>query len=163
SAVLTDPGFGIGAGIASRAINGRIGLLAPVEVTNYDLHPSRRDVEFIPNWAVSKIKRVGGAGVKLLLPYHPAADTAQKKQDIVRSLVEQCAEQDIPLFLEPVPYSLDPDKTLSTLELRHISVEMAHTFSATGVDVLKLLFPVDASQDSDVDTWLAACRELDAA
>src|SRR5258708_13632208 len=65
SAVLTDPGYGIGAGIASRAINGRIGLLAPIEVTNYDLHPSHRSIEFIPDWSFSKINPKGGHALNL--------------------------------------------------------------------------------------------------
>src|SRR5258708_9097630 len=35
SALLTDPTYGIGPGIASRAIRGQVGLLAPLEVTDY--------------------------------------------------------------------------------------------------------------------------------
>src|SRR5689334_1622604 len=35
--LLTDPAYGLGKGIAERTIPGRIGLLAPIEVTNYSL------------------------------------------------------------------------------------------------------------------------------
>ena len=163
SAVLTDPAYGIGVGVASRAISGRVGLLAPIEVTNYDLNPGQRSIEFIPDWSVSKIKRMGGDGVKLLLPYHPDAESAQEKLAIVRLLVDQCAQQDIPLFLEPIPYALDPGASLSTQELRQVSVEMARTFCAMGVDILKMLFPVNTDQDTDETTWTNACQELDAA
>src|SRR4051812_16863981 len=68
TAVLTDPDYGFGAAIGESA-----GLIAPLEVTDYDLHPSHRSTNFIEGWSVEKIKRVGGSGAKLLLYYHPEA------------------------------------------------------------------------------------------
>lgn len=162
SAVLMDPAYGIGAAVAERRLGAK-GLLAPVEVTDYDLHPSRRKVNFIPGWSVEKIKRVGGDGVKLLLPYHPEASNRHENHQIVAQLVEQCGEQDIPFFLEPIAFSLDPDRKLDNAELRQIVVEMAQTFSAMGVDVLKLEFPLDANQSRDEEEWRAACEAVDLA
>jgi len=161
SGVLVDPAHGIGYGIAEGTIQG--GLLAPLEVTNYDVHPRERDVQFIPNWSVEKIKRVGGDGVKLLLPFHPEADNTPDKLAVVRRLVDDWAQQDIPFFLEPVAYSPDPERRLTNAELRQIAVWMAEEFSRMGVDVLKLQFPVDAKQSRDRDEWRAACVALDAA
>ncbi len=163
SGVLTDPDFGITAGIMSGAIAPGQGLLAPVEVTNYDVHPSQREVEFIPNWSVSHIQRVGGDGVKLLLYYHPDAGNAEKQRGIVRRLVDECAADDIPFFLEPIPYSLDPAQPLRNADLLRITVEMARLFSEMGVDVLKLQFPVDAAQSRDESEWRAACQQVSAA
>lgn len=163
SGVLTDPAYGIGAGIAQGAIGGRLGLLAPVEVTNYDQPPDKRSVEFIPHWSVGSIKRVGGDGVKLLLHYHPSASDRAEKDAIVRQLVETCAQHDIPFFLEPITYSLDPSRALGTAELRQITVEMVRTFCQMGVDVLKLHFPVNIQETSHPDEWLAACAEVDSA
>ena len=160
SAVLTDPAYGIGAGIASGAINGQIGLLAPVEVTDYDLHPSQRSMQFIPHWSVKKIKMVGGDGVKLLLPYHPQADNVEETQPIVRQIVDDCARYDIPFFLEPIPYSLDPATPLKNDELLQISIDMCKTFSSMGVDILKLLFPLDHKQSEDEGEWLSACQQV---
>ncbi len=161
--VLTDPAYGIGAGIAQGSIDGRRGLLAPIEVTNYDLPPDRRSVEFIPHWSVGSIKRVGGDGVKLLLHYHPLASDRAEKEAIVRQLVEACAQHDIPFFLEPITYSPDPLRPLSTAELRQITVEMVRTFCQMGVDVLKLHFPVNIDETPHHDEWRAACAEVDAA
>lgn len=160
SAVLTDPAYGIGAGIAARAISGHIGLIGPVEVTDYEKHPSQRTVQWIPGWSVGKIKRIGGDGVKLLLPYHPEADNVDEKRDGVRKIVESCARWDIPFFLEPIAYSLDPARSLTNAELLQITVEMAREFAAMGADVLKLQFPVDPAQSRDESEWRSACAAV---
>src|SRR5258708_12192962 len=109
SALLTDPAYGIGAGIASRAIRGPVGLLAPLEMTDYNLHPSQRAIDFIPNWSVEKIKRIGGDGVKLLLPFHPDPTNSREKRNTVERIAEQCAPHDHPFFFEPTSYSLNPN------------------------------------------------------
>ena len=57
---------------------------------------------------MEKIKRVGGDGVKLLLPYHPEAENAPEKRAMVAELVETCTRHDIPFFLEPTPIRLIP-------------------------------------------------------
>jgi tagatose 1,6-diphosphate aldolase len=163
SAVLTDPAYGIGAGVAGRSIGGRVGLLAPVEVTNYEQNPDQRKIEFIPGWSVKKIKLAGGDGVKLLLPYHPESASAAEREAVVRRVVDECGQVDIPFFLEPITYSLDTSKPLSNLELKQITVEMAKRFSDMGADILKLHFPVDPHQSSDEHEWGAACEEVNAA
>jgi tagatose-1,6-bisphosphate aldolase len=163
SAVLTDPDYGIGPGIAARVIPGQIGLLAPLEVTNYDLDPSQRQIEFIPGWSVAKIKALGGDGVKLLLPYHPDAENAAEKLRIVQQIVGECRTHELPFFLEPIPYPIDPAAPLSNEALLQISVEMCQRFSAMDVDVLKLSFPVDPRQSSDESEWRRACEKLSAA
>jgi tagatose-1,6-bisphosphate aldolase len=163
SAVLTDPEHGFGPGIASGVIGGQVGLLSPLEVTDYSLHPSRRLTNFIPNWNIAKIKRVGGSGVKLLLYYHPDADIAPQKRDLVQSLVLECQAHDIPFFLEPIAYSLNPRKPLTNAEWRKAAVKTAGTFSQMGVDVLKLEFPLDVKQESNESVWQEAVEELNAA
>jgi tagatose-1,6-bisphosphate aldolase len=160
SGVLTDPEFGIAAGIVGGEIAPGHGLLAPLEVTHYDVDPGQRETEFIPDWSVRQIKRVGGDGVKLLLYYHPDAANAERQRTIVRRLVDECAAEDIPFFLEPITYALDPAAPLDNRALLAITVEMARVFSALGVDVLKLQFPVDAAQSRDESVWRAACRAV---
>ncbi|MBX3086469.1 MAG: tagatose 1,6-diphosphate aldolase [Anaerolineae bacterium] len=163
SAVLVDPAYGLGAGIATRTIRGQLGILTPLEVTNYSLHPSQQTIDLLPDWSIEQAKQVGSDGVKLLLPYHPDADNAEDKHDIVAQIVEHCQRLQIPFFLEPIVYSLDPTKPVSNADLREISVSMARRFCVMGVDVLKLQFPVDTKQSSDEAEWRAACDELNAA
>ena len=112
SGVLGDPAFVLGYGIASGLLRGSQGLIAPVEVTNYALHPSDREVHFIPGWNVEKAKRVGLNGMKLLLYFHPDAPTAPQRIRLARMLADVCARYDIPLFIEPM---LHPLKTRPTM------------------------------------------------
>ena len=160
SGLLTDPAYGISQGITSGVIDAHKGLLAPLEVTDYSLHPAERDVNFIPDWSVEHIKRMGGDGVKLLLYYHPEALTAAIKRSHVEKIVAECARWDIPFFLEPIAYSLDPQLHLSNAELLDVSIHMAGLFSGMGVDILKMSFPVDAKQSDDVAVWQDACERL---
>lgn len=152
TAVLADPGYGLGALVAGRKFTG--GLLSPLEQTDYDIHPSQRDLQWIPNWGVDKVKRMGGDGIKLLLPFHPRLAAAEAKKKLVEQVVEECEKHDIPLYLEPVACALTPEDCLSPQEQREITVEIAQLFCALGVDVLKLQLPADPSE------WEATCRDL---
>lgn len=163
SAVLADPGFGLGPGIARSVLSGQRGVLSPIEVTNYDVAPSQRGVAFIPGWSVEKIKRAGGAGVKLLLFYHPDTPDATAKRETVERIVADCARYDIPFFLEPIVVSPDPDRALTNVERRDVIVNNAHVFSEMGIDVLKTEFPIDVKQAPDETVWRAALAELNAA
>jgi len=159
SAVLTDPEYGL-PGFLAAPRSARAGLLMPLEVTDYSLHPSRRTTTLIEGWGVERIKRAGGSGVKLLLYYHPGAGNAANQRLFAAQVLEQCHISDIPFFLEPIAYSLDPDKPLPADELRQVVIDSARTFSEMGVDVLKLEFPCDATQDQAV--WHDALHEMSA-
>lgn len=161
SAVLIDPAYGIARGIAQGTISGQHGILAPLEVTDYDVHPSQRELQFIDGWSVEKIKRAGGSGVKLLLNYHPDAASAPEKIALVKDIVAQCRAHQIPFFLEPIAYALSPDQKLSSEEKQRVVIDSAATFSQLGVDVLKVEFP--ALPDDPEAVWQDALAGLDAA
>jgi tagatose 1,6-diphosphate aldolase len=156
SAALIDPHYGFPALLQS-GISPSIGLLAPLEVT-YTPHPSQRATNFIEGWGVEKLKKAGFSGVKLLLYFHPSEKNAQT--EIVDRVVEQCQKHQIPLFLEPICYSLDPDKSLSNAERRQTVIESVRHFSHRGVDILKLEFPLDAQEEPDENIWKESLREL---
>ena len=162
TAVLTDPTYGFPALVAS-GVPASFGLLAPLEVTDYGLHPSRRATDFIEHWGVAKIKKAGCSGVKLLLYYHPAAKNAGTQTDLVDRIVEECQQHGIPFFLEPISYSLDPDTPLRNEERAEVVIETARHFSRRGVDVLKVEFPLDTAAEPDEREWRPALEALDEA
>ena len=162
TAMLTDPDYGL-PGLASGVIPGSVGLMAPLEVTHYDVPINQRQVTFIPDWDVHKLKRAGYSGAKLLIYYHPEAADAAEKTAIVDAIIEQCQAEQVPFFLEPIAYSLDPERPLSNEERRQVVIEAARHFSRRGVDVLKMEFPVDVRQEPDENVWREALADLDAA
>lgn len=162
SAVLTDPDYGM-PGIIAGAIPGRVGLIAPLEVTDYSLHMSQRQPRLIPGWDVEKLVRAGFSAAKLLLYYHPESADAQLKTDLVDQIVAQCHAAQIPLFLEPLVYSLDPARSLSNDERRQLVVATTQHFSARGVTILKLEFPLNVAETPDETAWLAALHQVNQA
>ncbi|MHB8089326.1 MAG: hypothetical protein ACYDH2_13870, partial [Anaerolineaceae bacterium] len=107
----------------------------------------------------------GASAVKLLVYYHPESNNAMKIEDLVGLVGEECVQYDIPFFLEPLSYSIDPAQPkLSSDKRQNIVVETARRLTGIpGVDVLKAEFPLDVNQVPDENTWEAACVELTSA
>ena len=164
SGILLDPQYGLATAVASGAIDPGSGLLVAVEKTGYTGDPTARESQILPDWGVEKIARVGAAGVKLLVYYHPDAPTAGEQEALVQEVGEACRRYDIPYFLEPLSFSLDPEvKRLQSAEKRRVVVETARRLTPLGVDVLKAEFPVQIDEEADREKWLDACRELSGA
>jgi tagatose 1,6-diphosphate aldolase len=161
SAVLLDPEIGAAPAIASGALSGDVGLLVAIEETGYTGSPSARASQILPGWSVGKICRMGASGVKLLVYYHPDSPLAKRQEDLISQVADDCLRYDLPLFLETLSYSLDPDvKRLPSKERRQVIIETARKLTSLGVDILKAEFPVDVSQELDRKVWQEACREL---
>ncbi len=161
SASLLDPEFGAAQCIASGALPGRVGLLVAVEATGYSGDPMARQSTVLPGWSVAKAKRLGANGIKLLVYYHPDSPTAPDVENLVRQVADDCAASDLPLFLEPLSYSLDPaQKKLAPEDRRRVVIESARRLTALGPEVLKAEFPVDVDAEPDEREWAKACAEL---
>lgn len=163
SGVLGDPAFVLGYGIASGLLRGTQGLIAPAEVTNYALHPSEREVQFIPGWNVEKAKRVGLNGMKLLFYFHPDAPTAPQRIRLAQMMAEVCSRYEIPLFLEPVLHPLKTKPVMTSDERIRAAVRTARIMAEAGADILKLEFPVDTAVERDEYLWENALQAVNAA
>lgn len=164
TAVLLDPEFGAAQSIASGLMPGRVGLLVAVEATGYSDAPTARRSQVLPGWSVEKIARMGASGVKLLVYYHPEAGNAAEQEALVREVSDACRAHDIPFFLEPLSFSIDPAvKKVPTAERQTVVVETARRLTPLGVDVLKAEFPLDVVAEPDEAVWAEACAELSAA
>ncbi len=164
SAVLLDPEFGAAQSIAARALPGCTGLMVAVESTGYTDEPTARRSEVLPGWGVEKIARMGASAVKLLLYYHPEAHNAAEQEALVDEVARACRQYDMPLFLEPLSFSIDSRrKKLSSAEKRAVVIETARRFTPRGIDVLKAEFPLDVGEESDEKVWEEACHELNEA
>jgi tagatose 1,6-diphosphate aldolase len=162
TAVLLDPEVSAAQAVALRAIPGSVGLVVALESTGYTGEATARQAQIIPGWTVEKARRMGASAVKLLVYYHPDSPTACEIEDFTSAIAEECIKQDLVLMLEPLSYSLDESKKLSSDEKRYVVVETARRLTPLQVDVLKAEFPLDAN-DMDESRWLDACREISSA
>lgn len=161
TAVLLDPEISAAQAIASRAIP-NVGLVVAVESTGYTGEPTARKTQIIPGWSVEKAKRMGASAVKLLVYYHPDSPTAKETEDFTANIAQECIKHDLVLMLEPLSYSLEENKKLTSDEKRYIVVETAKRLTLLNVDILKVEFPLDIN-DTDESKWMDACKEISSA
>ncbi|MGE5641581.1 MAG: tagatose 1,6-diphosphate aldolase [Byssovorax cruenta] len=162
TAVLLDPEVSAAQAIAQRAIPQNVGLVVAVESTGYTGDATARQAQIIPGWSVEKAKRMGASAIKLLVYYHPDSEAAAEIEDFTAMIAEDCRKQDLVLMLEPLSYSLDENKKLSSDEKRYVVVETAKRLTPLNVDILKVEFPLDVN-DMDESKWLEACKEISSA
>ena len=161
SAVLLDPIYGAAPTIVAQAVPGQAGLLLCIEKSGYVGAPAARETAILPQWSVEKIARMGGCGVKMLLYYNPEAPNVSQQEAVVREIAQQCLQYEVPFFLEPIAYSLDPTiKNLPTTDKRRIVLEAARRLTPMGVDILKAEFPVNIQDEPDKAVWADACTQL---
>ena len=161
TAVLLDPEVSAAQAIASRAIP-NVGLVVAVESTGYTGDATARQAQVIPGWTVEKAKRMGASAIKLLVYYHPDSPTAKVTEDFTAKIAEDCIKHDLVLMLEPLSYSLDENKKLSSDEKRYVVIETAKRLTPLNVDILKAEFPLDVN-DMDESEWMDACKEISSA
>lgn len=165
SGVLLDPVYGAPQAIMSGDLPGGHGWISSLEDQGYLGDPYRPQTPLLTGWNVEKAKRLGATGVKILLKYHPdAGDVAKKQEALVEAVLADGARYELPLFLEPIVYPLDPKLSAKSAEFaaqrRDLVVRTARRFSELGADVLKMEFPIDAHHSNDVAEWRDACAEL---
>lgn len=168
SAVMLDPEYSAAQAIVTAALPGSVGFLCAAEAQGYLGDPQVKQNTLLPGWSVAKAKRLGAGGIKLLLLYHPeAGEVTTRQEELVQAVVADCAREEIPLFLEPLLYPLDPAMPPKSAEFaaqrRRMVVETARRLSALGPDILKLQFPLDAVHHPDPAMWADACTELNEA
>jgi len=162
TAVLLDPEVSAAQAIAGRAIPNNVGLVVAVESTGYTGDATARQAQMIPGWSVEKARRMGASAIKLLVYYHPESQTASEIESFTKQTAHDCTKHDLVLMLEPLSYSLDENKKLSSEEKRYVVVETARRLTPLGADILKAEFPLDAA-DTDQKVWADACAEISAA
>jgi tagatose 1,6-diphosphate aldolase len=162
TAVLLDPEVSAAQAVAGRAIPGSVGLVVALESTGYTGDTTARQAQIIPGWSVEKAKRMGASAVKLLVYYHPDSPTASEIEGFTAWVAEECLRQDLVLMLEPLSYSLDEKRKLSSDEKRYVVVETARRLTPLNVDILKAEFPLDL-EEGDETKWMDACKDISSA
>jgi tagatose 1,6-diphosphate aldolase len=168
TAVLLDPIYSLGQVISQRILPAKTAFLSAIEDQGYLGDPYSRQTTVLEGWGIEKAKLLGASGVKVLLFYHPrAGEAAEIQEQLVARLLVECGRFDIPMFLEPIVYSLKPSMSKDSAEFaaerRTIMVETVRRLGALKPDVLKLEFPVDCRYETNEAVWQDACAELNEA
>lgn len=161
TAVLLDPSIGAGPCLADNSLPGKCGLIVTVEASGYE-GPSHARISRLPlDWNSENIKRMGASAVKLLVYYHSRSSTAPAMQKLLAQVSDECQRLDIPLFLEILTYSPDPNGAKPTPEqFTEGVVSAAADLTSIGGDILKIEFPVDVKAQSDQKIWEDACLRV---
>jgi len=162
TAVLLDPEVSAAQAIAQRDIPNNSGLVVALESTGYTGNATSRQARIIPGWSVEKAKRMGASAVKLLVYYHPDSPTAKEIEDFTSKVADDCRRHDLVLMLEPLSYSLDENRKLTSEEKYYAVIETAKRLTSLNIDILKAEFPLDVN-DKDESRWRKACEEISAA
>lgn len=160
SAMLLDPEYSAFQTIAGNDLPGSTGLIVAVEATGYVGDSEARESRILDGWSVRQAKRMGASALKLLVYYHPDASTARDIEALVAQVAEDCRQEDIALFLEPLSYALADTRAN---ERQQVVIETARRLTPLGADVLKAEFPLDAQLNPDESAWRDACAELSSA
>ncbi|MGZ6346936.1 MAG: tagatose 1,6-diphosphate aldolase [Anaerolineales bacterium] len=163
TSVLLDPEVSAAQAIAVGALPGSSAFVVALESTGYSGAASARQSQILPGWTVEKAKRMGASMIKLLVYYHPDSSTAHDIEAFVQQVADKCSRYDLSIMLEPLSYSLDAAKKLSSAEKRYVVTETARRLVGPGIDVLKAEFPVDPAEDPDESAWIEACAEVSSA
>lgn len=162
TAVLLDPEVSAAQAIAQRAIPHDVGLVIALESTGYSGDATARRAQIIPGWSVEKAKRTGASAVKLLVYYHPDSESASEIEDFTSRIAEDCKKHDLVLMLEPLSYSLDEKRKLTSEEKHYVVAETARRLTPLHVDILKAEFPLDVN-NTDESKWMSACKDISSA
>ena len=155
SAVLLDNQYGLQSMVD---MNGGSGVLMSYEESGYSGDSTYRGIKFEADWTVAKIKQIGASAVKVLAYYNPNNKALAAEIEVVlKQVAEDCHKHDLPLFLEPLSYSLDANVAKESAEFAKlrpdIVIETAERLSQTGADILKMESPIDPNFDSDQQRW----------
>jgi tagatose-1,6-bisphosphate aldolase len=159
--VLLDPEIGAAQCIADGSLPAHVGLVVALEATGYLGESTARISRILDGWGADGVRRLGGSAAKLLVYYHPDAPNAAVQERLVADAAAACRALDLPLFLEPLSFSLRAGARLTGDERRRVVLETARRLTSIGGDVLKAEFPYGPDV-TDESQWKEACEELSA-
>jgi tagatose 1,6-diphosphate aldolase len=162
SSVLLDPQYGAGHLITRSSLPKDAGLIIALESSGYTGSKENRISQVLSGWSVAKAARLGADAVRLLVYYHPEADSAPSIESLVDSVAQECQTMDLPLFLAALPYSHDSQiKELTPVQRREAVLETARILTdIQGVNIYMSEFPVDVKVETDQSKWESACDAL---
>jgi tagatose 1,6-diphosphate aldolase len=141
TAILIDPIYGYENSIDY--ISARKGLMIAYEHSESDSSAGGRKSQIIPNWGMTKIRRIGADAVKVLAWYRADApeEVCAHQQAFVEQAGRLCAEHDLAMLLEVLVYPLpgeSPEAFAAKREQLVLDSVKPFLDPKYGVDIYKL-------------------------
>ncbi len=135
SAILIDPVLGLPAYDKAKP------FLLPIEKSGFKDEGGERITEI--GYTVQQLKDWGASGAKLLIYFNPYLESFKKQLATAKAVIDDCKQNDFPVFLEIVTYEKDRELTLD--ERPKVVIDSLNMFLNTGTipDVFKLEYPGD--------------------
>ena len=117
-------------------------FLLPIEKSGYEQSGDDRFTEIAVS--IDDLKRVGASGAKLLVYFNPWGKTAKKQLETSKKVLDDCKQNNFPLFLEIRTYDHDGEADqMEEAEREKIVIQSLKDFVAAGIlpDVYKLEYP----------------------
>lgn len=154
SGVMLDPEYSINQIWTQGKVADGVGAFCALEAQGYLGDPDVLVNELF--WTPAQAVQANATAAKLLILYRPdRGEVTERQESLVRSVVADCAEVGLPLFVEPVPYEI-----ADVNDREEVVVRSAERIGALGPDVIKMPFPSAADTP---ERWHAACRRLNSA
>ncbi len=154
SGVMLDPEYSINEIWNQGKVAAGVGAFCALEAQGYLADPDVLVNDLF--WTPAQAAAANATAAKLLILYRPDRGEATAHQDrLVSSVVAQCSEVGLPLFVEPVPYEV-----ANVEDREEVVVRSAERIGSLGPDVIKMPFPSDGASPQ---RWDAACQRLDSA
>jgi len=167
TAVLVDPVWSFGQSVLSASVPPDVGMISGLELLAYSPSGFGTETVLRDGWTVQTLARLGADAAKLVVFHRPEReDVTAGQHELVRGLVAECLEHQVPLVVEPLWYPLggetldDPATRAARAES---IVQSAATFAALGADIIKAEFPGAVDTEEDRAQAAKACARLDAA
>ena len=162
SLLLLDAEYG-GLALRGDAMPDEVALVMPLEAQGYESVGDGRVTSLLDDFDAADAARLGAAGTKLLLPYHPDEVVSAARQDEVTGVaIAASRAAGLPLVLEPIVYRLTAESqdSFDARLAERVSDTAAH-LAGLGPDVLKLQFPAGTPDDAAACAALTrACRDI---
>ena len=148
SGIIVDPVYSLNYAITKLDNSIGIGIAIDSELNDPSKDENAKIItNIMPNWGVSKIKRLGANAVQISLQYDHASDSLslQRQRDMLRDIGQQCNNHDIALILHLEMLSQrgsDNEEDITQAATSYLKALEIFRHSDYGVDVFAIDLPL---------------------
>ncbi len=154
--MLLDPEYGVPQVTDAGALADGVGVIMSLESQGYLADPVTTVTTVMDGWSAQQAADAGASAAKVLLPYHPARETAAMQEMVLREMMASCRAAGLPLVVEPVAFVYDDPAEHTEVVIETVGL-LDKLMGGPDEALFKLPFPGLAS---DPGGWAVACQRV---